>query len=86
MDTAQDLHSTFCIITTEANSFVAQIHDRMPVILAREDAEDGLNPQLGLDEARAMLSPCPASCIGAYEASSKVHSLAYNEPDLVKPM
>src|SRR5262249_20982247 len=28
---------TFAIITTDANELVAEIHDRMPVILARED-------------------------------------------------
>jgi putative SOS response-associated peptidase YedK len=54
-DAAGNLHSTFCIITTTANTLVEKIHDRMPVILAQEDEEDWLNPQLGLDEARALL-------------------------------
>jgi putative SOS response-associated peptidase YedK len=76
-DSSGSLHSTFCIITTEANSLVAKIHDRMPVILPREDEEDWLNPQLGLDNARAMLSPYPASQMSAYEVSSKVNSPGY---------
>lgn len=35
----QQIHKTFTIITTTPNALVAPIHDRMPVILAR-DAED----------------------------------------------
>jgi putative SOS response-associated peptidase YedK len=44
----------------------------MPVILAREDEEDWLNPQLGLDEAKAMLSPYPVERMRAYEVSLRV--------------
>jgi len=62
-----------------------KIHDRMPVILAREDEEDWLHPQWGLDEAKAVLYPYPASPMSAYEVSTKVNSPAYNGPDLVKP-
>jgi len=85
-DAEGELHSTFCIITTTANTLVAKVHDRMPVILAKEDEEDWLNPQLGLDEAKAMLSPYSAERMGAYEVSSKVNSPAYNEADLVRPV
>jgi putative SOS response-associated peptidase YedK len=84
-DAGGKLHSTFCIITTTANTLVAKMHDRMPVILAQEDEEDWLHPQLGLDETRAMLSPYPAERTGAYEVSTKVNSPAYNGTDLVKP-
>ena len=85
-DAEGELRSTFCIITTTANTLVAKVHDRMPVILAKEDEEDWLNPQLGLDEAKAMLSPYSAERMGAYEVSSKVNSPAYNEADLVRPV
>jgi putative SOS response-associated peptidase YedK len=78
-------HPTFAILTTEANELVAHIHSRMPVILREEDEDDWLKPQLGLDEARAMLSPYPASHMGTYEVSTRVNSPAYNGPDLVKP-
>jgi putative SOS response-associated peptidase YedK len=85
-DAEGKLRNTFCIITTQANSLVEKIHDRMPVILAQEDEEDWLNPQLGLDEAKAMLSPYPAERMAAYEVSSKVNSPAYHEADLVRPV
>ena len=84
-DAEGNLHNTFAIITTTANNLVAQIHDRMPVILAKEDEADWLNPQLPLNEARALLSPYPAERMGAYEVSTKVNSPTYNEADLVSP-
>lgn len=37
---------TFTIITTEANELVAQIHDRMPVILREKDEGTWLDPEM----------------------------------------
>jgi putative SOS response-associated peptidase YedK len=85
-DSSGSLHSTFAIITTEANQLVEKIHDRMPVILGQEDEEDWLNPQLSVDEAKAMLSPYPVERMVAYAVSSKVNSPKYNEEDLVWPV
>jgi putative SOS response-associated peptidase YedK len=53
---------TFAILTTEANALVAQIHNRMPVILREQDEADWLNPRLPLDEAQALLVPLLLSC------------------------
>jgi putative SOS response-associated peptidase YedK len=58
----------------------------MPVILGQEDEEDWLNPQLGLDEAKAMLSPYPVERMVAYQVSLQVNSPKYNEEDLVWPV
>lgn len=78
------LCTTFGIITTEANALVSKIHNRMPVILLEEDEGDWLNPQLGTDEAKALLIPYPAPDMDAYEVSSKVNSPRYNAADLVE--
>jgi putative SOS response-associated peptidase YedK len=75
--------TTFAIITTEANALVAQIHDRMPVMLQEESEEDWLNPQVPLAEAQALLVPYPAGLLTAYEVSTTVNTPAYNAPDLV---
>ena len=85
-DVEGKLRSTFAIITTAANQLVKIIHDRMPVILRQEDEEDWLNPQLGLDEAKAMLSPYPVERMVAYQVSLQVNSPKYNEEDLVWPV
>ena len=83
-DRAGNKHTTFAIITTEANALVAQMHDRMPVILQEQDEEDWLNPQLSLEAAQAMLVPFPAELMTAYGVSSKVNSPAHNTPDVIE--
>jgi len=85
-DSSGSLRSTFAIITTAANQLVKLIHDRMPVILPQEDEEDWLNPQLSLDQAKAMLSPYPVERMVAYQVSLQVNSPKYNEEDLVWPV
>jgi putative SOS response-associated peptidase YedK len=79
-------HQTFAIITTTPNDLMAEIHDRMPVILPAEAEQDWLNEQLALEEAQALLAPYPAALMTAYEVSSKVNSPAYNTPDAVQPV
>lgn len=50
---------TFTIITTEANSAMAEIHERMPAILAPEDFGLWLSREVKLDLARELLVSCP---------------------------
>ena len=74
---------TFAILTTNANDLVAQIHNRMPVILPEDAEQDWLNEQLALEEAQALLAPYPAALMTAYEVSSKVNSPANNTPEVI---
>jgi putative SOS response-associated peptidase YedK len=54
------------IITTTPNEMVAPIHDRMPVILAREDEDMWLNPDETENEALLpFLRPLPAAALQA---------------------
>ena len=76
---------TFALLTTEANTLVAQIHTRMPVILREQDEAAWLNPTLSLDAAQALLVPYPAARLMAYEVSSRVNSATSNSPDLLQP-
>jgi putative SOS response-associated peptidase YedK len=80
------VHPTFAILTTEANTLVAQIHTRMPVILREQDEAAWLNTRLSLDAAQALLVPLPAELLIAYEVSSQVNSPAFNSPDLLQPV
>jgi putative SOS response-associated peptidase YedK len=83
-DATGALRTTFGIITTAANPLVSKIHNRMPVILSEEEETDWLNPQLGTEEAKALLIPYPATDMDSYEVSSKVNSPRYNAADLVE--
>ena len=63
--TPEGLMTRSCaIITTTPNEVVAPIHDRMPVILAREDEDVWLNPDETESEALLpFLRPLPATAL-----------------------
>jgi putative SOS response-associated peptidase YedK len=83
-DAAGIPHTTFAIITTDANVLVAHIHNRMPVILQPEAEQDWLNPELPLTEAEAKLLPFPAELLIMYEVSARVNSPAFNTPEAIQ--
>jgi putative SOS response-associated peptidase YedK len=85
-DAQGDVQPTFALLTTEANTLVAQIHTRMPVILREQDEEEWLTPRLSLDAAQALLVPYPAERLMAYEVSPQVNSAAFNVPEAIQPV
>ncbi len=75
------------IITTAANEFVVPIHDRMPVILAREFESAWLDPEIEDAEALSeLLTPYPSDLMSAYEVSSVVNSAANDVPECIVPV
>ncbi len=81
-----ELH-TYTIITTEANDLAKPIHERMPVILRREDEARWLDPELS-DAAKLlpMLQPYPADLMVAYPVSLAVNSPAFDSAELIAPI
>ncbi len=79
-------YMTFAILTTEANELVAQIHNRMPVILHARDEAAWLDQRCPLDAAQALLAPLPADLLILYEVSPRVNSPVYNTPDALHPV
>ncbi len=75
------------IITTEANDLLRPVHDRMPVIVAREDEDNWLDPAVP-DKNRllALLRPYPAGKMKAYDVSPRVNIPANDSPDNIKPL
>lgn len=74
---------SYTIITTEPNEVVASFHDRMPVILHREDEDRWLDPAItDVDEVVSLLRPYPAETIAAYPVSTAVNSPAHDTPDV----
>ena len=81
---AEPVHS-FSIVTTQANTFMAEIHNRMPVILNKQDVEHWLNPEVQEPEqVLPLLRPCPPEWLTAYEVSTTVNSPRNNSPDLLQ--
>ncbi len=68
----------FTIITTRANDFMGQIHDRMPVILEPEQAHAWLRAP----EA-ALLAPAADGVLTAHRVSTRVNSPKNNDPSLI---
>ena len=71
------------IITTSANELMQPIHDRMPVILEKEDVAGWIEPATKLEKALAMLKPCSAAMMMTYPVSSLVNSARHDEPGCV---
>jgi len=76
--------STFAILTTDANRLVAQVHNRMPVILHPEGEATWLNPETPVEQAQACLKPFPAHLLRITAVSPRVNSPTSNTPDLLQ--
>jgi len=77
---------SFSILTTSANEFMKDIHDRMPVILGRDVENEWLNPEVGERERlEKLLKPCPSSWLTAVEVSPLVNSSKNNSAEVLRP-
>lgn len=65
---------TCTILTTEPNSWVASLHDRMPVILSRERFGEWLDPATPPDTLKGMLVPIAASAMHGHPVSTIVNN------------
>jgi putative SOS response-associated peptidase YedK len=73
-------------MTTAANGFMQEIHDRMPVILARSDESAWLDPDIHEKNAlRNLLKPRPSEWLNAVEVSTLVNSSKNNSRDILQP-
>ncbi len=75
------------IITGEPNELVRPIHNRMPVILRREDYDRWLDPAV-TDAAMlgGLLVPYPAAEMVAYPVSTMVNAPDNDRPECVRPL
>ena len=74
---------TFAIITTDANELVAEIHDRMPLILAPcglcSLAQQRTKPH-------ELLRPYPAAPMRMWPISTRVNKPENDDPSIVEPI
>jgi putative SOS response-associated peptidase YedK len=81
----EEIH-TCCIITTDANTLMAPIHDRMPVILPQAHYSAWLDPSNGkVDELKNLLRPSDPSTMRAYPVRRAVNASRTDSPDLIDP-
>lgn len=75
------------IITTQPNSLLEPIHNRMPVILPPDAYKLWLTPEEQQPaQLYSLLVPYPADEMDAFPVSKMVNSPEYDAPDLVKPV
>ena len=75
------------IITTQPNSLLLTIHNRMPVILPTETFSQWITPaDLPAIQLNELLAPYPAEEMIAYPVSKMVNSPRFDSPDLIKPI
>jgi putative SOS response-associated peptidase YedK len=80
----QLVHS-FSIITTNANSDMAEIHDRMPVILTDyEEQQLWIGNDTELSTVISLLKTLPNNSLRIYPIDTAINSVSANSPDLHK--
>jgi putative SOS response-associated peptidase YedK len=75
---------TVSLMTTSANAVVESVHDRMPVILARDKEAAWLDRATPPAALANMLVPYPADQMKAVPVSTAVSNARHDEPDLIK--
>jgi len=77
---------TFTILTTDASASIADIHDRMPVILSPADRARWLDREVDPEELRELLGPYPPEELVHWEVSRVVNAPANDVPECIEPV
>jgi putative SOS response-associated peptidase YedK len=72
------------IVTTGANSLMAPIHDRMPVVLEEADWAAWLDPATDMAAVEGLMKPAPDGVLEAYPVSSLVNKVTNDGPQLLE--
>jgi putative SOS response-associated peptidase YedK len=75
-ETGERLKSCAMIIT-RPNEFIAEVHDRMPVLLQPEQFDHWLSGEMGVDE----LKPAPNDYLQRWAVSKRVNSSKADKDD-----
>jgi putative SOS response-associated peptidase YedK len=73
------------ILTTTPNADIANLHNRMPVVLNDDDAATWVLEDLSLEQLAAFLRPCPAGLLRLAPASLRVNDVHNQGPELLDP-
>jgi putative SOS response-associated peptidase YedK len=74
------------IVTTAANSLMAPIHDRMPVVLEPPDWAAWLDPATDMAAIEKLMVPAADGVLEAYPVSTRVNDVKNEGPDLIVPL
>lgn len=78
---------TFSILTTDANTLLKPLHERMPVILDPQEYDGWLNNRQPDEKLLlGMLNQYPMSDMSVYPVSPLVNKAENNSPELIQPI
>lgn len=80
--TGEELRSC-TVVTCAPNAKAAQIHDRMPVVLARGELDAWMGAATPAEQRHALLRACPEERLEVYEVDRRVGKPAENDPGLI---
>ncbi|AGB03252.1 SOS response-associated peptidase [Methanoregula formicica] len=79
--------ASYTIITTSANELMAQVHDRMPVVLTREGEEQWLSQgPCSPDELKKVLVPCADDVLEVHAVSQRVNRPGKDDGGMILPV
>ena len=78
---------TCTVLTTSAEDSLGHIHDRMPLMLGRQQYDEWLDPRRNSKEGLlALLEPAAPGRLEAFPVSTMVSNVRNNGPELVEPI
>ena len=77
---------SYAIITTEPNKIVGKYHDRMPVILEKEDEDLWLNPDIEIQQLLPLLKPFNAEKMDEWEVGAAAKNPINDYPEVIEPV
>jgi SOS response associated peptidase (SRAP) len=83
VDRLASAQSVFAPMWNEAHELVAEIHDRMPVILAREAYERWLGEE---PDPHDLMRPFPVHLMRMWPISTRVNKFANDDPAILEPI
>jgi putative SOS response-associated peptidase YedK len=81
-----EVRRTFSIVTTTPNDVVAELHDRMPVILDDDSWRRWVAPTTELGELSGLLGPAPDGFLAAYRVNRLVNNVRNDGPALIEAL
>ncbi len=80
------VRETFAILTTAADGMLAELHDRMPLILPAETYDCWLHRDTPAAKLQALLQPYPATDLVTYPVSTIVNNPVNDTPECLQPV
>jgi putative SOS response-associated peptidase YedK len=77
---------SFAIVTTKANEKLSPIHDRMPVMLKRDDEDAWLDPNTPEPKLLSLLAPYDAAKTALYRVDARVNIVKNDDPQCLEKL